>query len=216
MRGATEDLGCLTIGDNVIYFVVIFFDAEVEWCHAIIGIATDGARLGGANSEVASSALLASVVELGRVGDGSVAVERKLSHIADEWASDGRITKVCLAQVALTSEDKKLAAVTLREFSSSNIYAKLPRDILELVATLRVEDEPLGFITIVGVLDCHIAIILVPRVEGKGLVLGIVWRGVVRAVECDIRRLRFVATEVGQSNSGLMRSRSEGEIAVIT
>ena len=62
MRGTTENLSRLTIGDHVVYFVVILLDTEVEWRHTIIGIATAGTRLGGANSEVASSALLAGVV----------------------------------------------------------------------------------------------------------------------------------------------------------
>ena len=83
------------------------------------------------------------------------------------------------------------------------------------MATLGIENKPLGFIAIVGVLDRHIAVILVPRVEGEGLVLGIVWRSVVRAVECDIRRLWFVATEVGQSDTRLMRRRRKGEVAII-
>ena len=73
-----------------------------------------------------------------------------------------------------------------------------------------------GFIAIVGVLDRHIAVILVPRIEGEGLVLSIVWRGVVRAVECDIRRLWLITTEVSQGNGGLVRRRSEGEVAIIT
>ena len=84
------------------------------------------------------------------------------------------------------------------------------------MATLGVENKPLGFVAIVGVLDRYIAIILIPRVEGEGLVLGIIGRGVVCAVECDIRRLRFVATEVSQSNGRLMRRRSEGEVTIIT
>ena len=216
MRGATEDLGRLTIGDHVVYFVVIFLDTEVKWCHAIIGIATDGTRLGSANGEVASSALLAGVVEFSRVGDGRIAVKGKLSHITNERAGDSHVAEACLAQVSLISEDEELAAIALREFSSSNIHTKLPRDILELVATLGVEDEPLGFIAIVGVLDCHIAVVLVPRVEGEGLVLGIIGCSVVGAVERDVRRLWLVATEVGQSGGGLVRRRSEGEVAIIT
>ena len=216
MRGAAEDLSRLAISDHVVYFVVIFLDTEVEWRHTIIGIATDGARLGGANGEVASGALLAGVVKLGRVGDGSVAIERKLSHITNEWAGDGHVAETCLAQVALAGEDKEFATVALREFSSIDIHTKLPRDILELVTTLGVKDEPLGFITIVSVLDRYIAVILIPRVECEGLVLSTVWRSVVCAVECDVRRLWLVATEVSQSNSGLVRRRSEGKIAIIT
>ena len=84
------------------------------------------------------------------------------------------------------------------------------------MATLGVENEPLGFVAIVSVFDRHIAVILIPRVEGEDLVLGIVWRGVVCAVECDIRRLWLVATEVGQSDGGLVRRRSEGEVTIIT
>ena len=106
MRGTAENLSCLTVGDYVVYFVVIFLDTEVEWRHTIIGIAADGARLGSANGEVASGALLACVVELGRVRDSSVAVECKLSHVANEWASDGHVAKTCLTQISLISEDE--------------------------------------------------------------------------------------------------------------
>ena len=106
MRGAAKNLSRLTIGDHVVYFVVIFLDTEVQWRHTIIGIATDGARLSSANGEVASGALLACVVELGRVRDSSVAVECKLSHVANEWASDGHIAEACLTQVSLISEDE--------------------------------------------------------------------------------------------------------------
>ena len=85
----------------------------MEWCYTIIGIAADSARLGSANGEVASGALLASVVELGCVRNGAIAVECKLSYVTNEWAGDSHIAEACLAQVALTSEDKELAAVAL-------------------------------------------------------------------------------------------------------
>ena len=84
------------------------------------------------------------------------------------------------------------------------------------MTTLSIKDEPLGFIAIVSVFDRYIAIILIPRVEGEGLVLGIVWRSVVGTIERDVCRLWLVATEVGQGDGGLVRRRSEGEIAVIT